>query len=275
MMEMDISEHRRLQDGRATIMVRGLPVDIRAASLPVDRWRGIGSSTASVKTTAFSTSIHSDFLPEVPARYPGLVSQGLGVWSLSRDPPVPERRRPFTARSTIERADTQYHHRRDRSNTAVAGIQTDAGEQEDRVYVCIGLRAALRSDPTSSSSVRSGSKTARIAAEAALTGHLVMSTLHANGRRIQHDSSDRHGPRAHILSTSALECIVAQRLLRRPLSPGEQKPLQAGRSSSSSRDVAHRDGTLSEVSLYRAEGLAHCGQSGLWRTTCGPGGVGG
>ena len=125
-----------------------------------------------------------------------------------------------------------------------------------------GLRAALRSDPDI---ILIGEirdlETARIAAESALTGHLVMSTLHANDAASSTTRLIDMGLEPYLV-TSSLECVVAQRLLRRlcnrckfaePASPEELLELTT---------MSLVEDSSSDVSLYRANGCAQCGRRG-------------
>ena len=77
-----------------------------------------------------------------------------------------------------------------------------------------GLRSMLRADPDviMVGEIRDG-ETARIAVESALTGHLVLSTLHTNDAPSALTRLTEMGIEP-FLSASALECVVAQRLVR-------------------------------------------------------------
>jgi type IV pilus assembly protein PilB len=125
-----------------------------------------------------------------------------------------------------------------------------------------GLRAALRSDPDT---ILIGEirdlETARISAESALTGHLVLSTLHANDAASSTTRLIEMGLEPYLV-TSSLECVVAQRLLRRlcdrcraatPASPAERLELIS---------MGLINESAPEVPLYRAVGCAHCRHRG-------------
>jgi type IV pilus assembly protein PilB len=97
----------------------------------------------------------------------------------------------------------------------VAGIKQTQVNQKAGYTFASGLRAALRADPDI---ILIGEirdlETARIATEAALTGHLVLSTLHANDAASSTTRLMDMGLGPYLV-TSALECVVAQRLVRR------------------------------------------------------------
>jgi len=262
MMEMDISEHRRPQDGRATIMVRGLPVDIRAASLPV-----IDGEALVLRLLRKDHSVLDldslGFLPESLRRYRASFHKG---WGLVLVTGPTGSGKTTTLYGTVNELNVPTRNTitvEDPIEYRVAGIKQTQVNKRIGYTFASGLRAALRSDPDI---ILIGEirdlETARIAAEAALTGHLVMSTLHANDAASSTIRLIDMGLEPYFV-TSALECIVAQRLLRRlcrrcraeaPASREELLELNAM--------SLIEDGTLSEVSLYRAEGCGHCGQSG-------------
>jgi type IV pilus assembly protein PilB len=144
----------------------------------------------------------------------------------------------------------------------VAGIKQTQVNLKVGYTFASGLRAALRSDPDI---ILIGEirdlETARIAAESALTGHLVMSTLHANDAASSTTRLIDMGLEPYLV-TSSLECVVAQRLLRRlcnrckfaePASPEELLELTT---------MSLVEDSSSDVSLYRANGCAQCGRRG-------------
>jgi type IV pilus assembly protein PilB len=120
-----------------------------------------------------------------------------------------------------------------------------------------GLRSILRADPDviMVGEIRD-SETARIAIEAALTGHMVLSTLHTN---------DAPGALARLqemgiesfLTTSALDCVVAQRLARRLCANCKNRTVLA-------RDALEEAGFRvgADVEAYEPVGCTRCNRSG-------------
>ena len=144
----------------------------------------------------------------------------------------------------------------------IAGIkQTQVSAKADYTFAS-GLRAALRADPDV---ILIGEirdlETARIAAEAALTGHLVLSTLHANDAA---SSTTRLldmglGP---YLATSALECVVAQRLVRRLSGRCKSAGTASGEELLELREMSLVGAETPNLQLHRANGCEQCGHSG-------------
>jgi len=122
------------------------------------------------------------------------------------------------------------------------------------------LRSILRSDPdiVLVGEIRD-KETATIAIEAALTGHLVLTTLHTNDAASTPLRLVEMGVEPFLV-TSALDCVLAQRLARRlcpkcaePYQPSEGELVEAG---------WPMDTTSEWPTLYRAVGCTHCGRTG-------------
>jgi len=143
----------------------------------------------------------------------------------------------------------------------VAGIkQTQVNPRAGYTFAS-GLRAALRADPDI---ILIGEirdlETARIATEAALTGHLVLSTLHANDAVASTTRLIDMGLGPYLV-TSALECVVAQRLLRRLCPRCKSTEPASEEDLLELESMALVDGS-STIALARANGCEQCGRSG-------------
>ena len=103
-------------------------------------------------------------------------------------------------------------------------------------------------------------ETAQIAVQAALTGHLVLSTLHTNTRRRRGDPPARHGGRADYLLTSTIRAMLAQRLVR-VLCPDCREPYPAPIEFA---ELAEQRGLHvgSNATLYKPVGCEECGGIG-------------
>jgi type IV pilus assembly protein PilB len=120
-----------------------------------------------------------------------------------------------------------------------------------------GLRSMLRADPDviMVGEIRDA-ETARIAVESALTGHLVLSTLHTNDAPSAISRLTEMGVEP-FLSASAVVCVVAQRLVRTLCNYCKQRTLL---------NVAALEGAgfhaAFDVEAYEPKGCARCGGSG-------------
>jgi general secretion pathway protein E len=118
-----------------------------------------------------------------------------------------------------------------------------------------GLRAILRQDPdvVMVGEIRDV-ETARIAVQAALTGHLVLSTVHTNDAAGAVTRLRDMGVEPFLLA-STLRLIVAQRLVRR-LCGDCRRPEAADKAT------ARLAGVKVGQTVWRPQGCAHCGQTG-------------
>jgi general secretion pathway protein E len=123
------------------------------------------------------------------------------------------------------------------------------------------LRSVLRHDPDiiMVGEIRDV-ETARIAVQAALTGHLVLSTLHTNSAAGAVTRLIDMGVEPYLL-TSALRCIVAQRLVR-TLCPDCRYPAAETPDTLRSLGIMPDDLSEGRPHVYRAKGCSQCGGSG-------------
>ena len=151
---------------------------------------------------------------------------------------------------------------RTRSSTSSTGSTRCRSTRKAGLTFATGLRSMLRADPDiiMVGEIRDR-ETAQIAIEAALTGHLVLSTLHTNDAPTRDHPPDRDGDRAVPRRLSALDCVVAQRLARTLckhckrrtiLTAGGRSPTTA---STSSVDIeAYEPGRLRALRRLRLQG---------------------
>ena len=212
--DMDIAEKRVPQDGRFALTIEGRRVDIRVVTLPL-----VHGESVVLRILDKGVTVHEPRVAGDGARGAGAVragdrqaqrrgardgADGLGqvdhaVCGAGR---AQRRRALASSRSRIRSSSGWRASSRCRSRPK-AGVTFD-----------VGLRSMLRADPDviMVGEIRDR-ETAHIAVEAALTGHLVLSTLHtrdapsALGRLIDMGIEP-------FLVSSAIDCIVAQRLVR-------------------------------------------------------------
>jgi type IV pilus assembly protein PilB len=215
MAELDISEKRVPQDGRFALTVEGRRVDIRVVTLPLVNGEGVvmrildqgsgvvvdGLDSLGMDGEAlerFSTAIHR---PNGAVLVTGPTGSGKSTTLYAALHALNDGERSIL---TIE----------DPVEKRIAGIKQMQIAPKAGVTFDVGLRSMLRADPDviMVGEIRDR-ETAHIAVEAALTGHLVLSTLHtrdapsALGRLIDMGIEP-------FLVSSAVDCIVAQRLVR-------------------------------------------------------------
>jgi type IV pilus assembly protein PilB len=255
MADLDISERRLPQDGRFALTVEGRRVDIRVVTLPLVNGEGVvmrildqgsGNDVSGLESLGmqaaelerFSTAIHR---PNGAVLVTGPTGSGKSTTLYSALHALNDGERSIL---TIE----------DPVEKRIPGIKQMQIAPKAGVTFDVGLRSMLRADPDviMVGEIRDR-ETAHIAVEAALTGHLVLSTLHtrdapsALGRLIDMGIEP-------FLVSSAVDCIVAQRLVRMLCK-------HCKRPQTVSEHVLAEHG-LAGAQPYEAVGCSRCGASG-------------
>ena len=258
---MDIADHRRPQDGRVSMVARGVSVDIRAASPPTIYGEALVLRLLQ-KDHGMLDIANLDFMPEPLSRYQASFQKAWGMILVTGPTGSGKTTTLYATVNELNVPTLNTITVEDPIEYRVAGIKQTQVNNKVGYTFASGLRAALRSDPDI---ILIGEirdiETARIAAESALTGHLVLSTLHANNAASSTTRLIEMGLEPYLV-TSSLECVVAQRLLRRlcsrckivePASPEERLELDT---------MKLVDASASDVLLPRANGCAQCGRRG-------------
>jgi type IV pilus assembly protein PilB len=256
MAQLDIAEKRMPQDGSFVVYIDGRPVDVRAAVLPTKHGEQVVlrilQREQKMELPALGMS------PDMEAVFLRGISQPYGA--------------VLTCGPTGSGKTTTLYAALDRLNDGERSIATIEdpveyqlpGVMQTEVHARInltfarGLRTILRADPDVIlvGEIRD-EETAQIAIQAAMTGHLVLSTLHTN---------DAAGAIARLRTLSvdpdllagSINCIVSQRLARRLCSHcrEEYAPTQEQVTSMNLISAA------ASPTLYRANGCLQCGGTG-------------
>ncbi len=254
MADLDISERRVPQDGRFGLTVDGRRVDIRVVTLPlvwgegavmrildrsaavVDSLDGLGMQSA--EKERFDIAIHR---PNGAVLVTGPTGSGKSTTL-------------YAALNALNDGERSILTIEDPVEQRITGVKQMQIAPKAGVTFDVGLRSMLRADPDviMVGEIRDR-ETAHIAVEAALTGHLVLSTLHtrdapaALGRLIDMGIEP-------FLVSSAVDCIVAQRLVRM-LCNHCKRPQKV-----SAEVLAEHD--LAGAQPYEPVGCSRCGGSG-------------
>jgi type IV pilus assembly protein PilB len=214
MSNLDISERRLPQDGRIRALVNGRKIDLRLSTLP----------------TAFGEKCVMRILDNrsisVPLEALGFSDKALEIWKLQID--QPHGIILVTGPTGSGKTTTLYSSLRvmDGNKLNISTVEDPieyqlAAANQVQVHDKIGmsfsaaLRSLLRQDPdvVMLGEIRDA-ETARIAVQAALTGHLVLSTLHTNDAPSSVTRLINIGVEPYLIS-SAVNAILAQRLVRK------------------------------------------------------------
>jgi type IV pilus assembly protein PilB len=258
MANMDVAEKRRPQDGRIRLRLLGRDIDMRVSSLPasdgpslVMRILDKQSVLLGVQDLGFEDDAYSHF-KDIIKRPNGIVlvtgPTGSGktttLYAALNELNTPDRK-IITAENPVE--------------YSLTGInQAEVKERIEMTFARI-LRAMLRQAPNVIlvGEIRD-QETAETAIQAALTGHLVFSTLHTNDAPSAITRLIDMGVQPFLVSSS-IQAVMAQRLIRTLCKnckePYEPEPFELQSIGLTENDVAG-------VTLYRARGCSECDQKG-------------
>jgi type IV pilus assembly protein PilB len=259
MADINIAERRIPQDGRVNITLGGRAVDLRVATLPTVYGEKIVMRILD-KGTALLKLSDLGFLPSSMERYAQSYQKPYGT-ILVTGPTGSGKSTTLYATLNILNEDTKNIITvEDPVEYRLAGINQVQTNNKAGMTFAAALRSILRSDPdiVLVGEIRD-KETATIAIEAALTGHLVLSTLHTNDAASTPTRLIEMGVEPFLVA-SALDCIVAQRLARRLC----EKCKQAYRPSELELQRVgwdlEGDGEAPEV--FHAVGCSQCGKTG-------------
>lgn len=214
MSSLDIAERRLPQDGRIKIKVLGKEIDLRVSVCPVQFgekivMRILDSSNLSldIPKLGFEEGVQEKFEKAIREPY-GLVLV-TGPTGSGKSTTL------YSALHAINDPDTNISTIEDPVEYNLPGINQVNAKASIGLTFAAGLRSFLRQDPdvVMVGEIRD-KETAEIAINAALTGHLVFSTLHTNDAPGAVTRMGNMGVEPFLI-TSTVHCVVAQRLIRR------------------------------------------------------------
>ena len=214
MAELDIAEKRAPQDGRIGLSVDGNYVDLRVATLPTVRGEAVVMRVLDSRAIVMDLDgLGMD--EEDRARLQGALRATHGAILVTGPTGSGKTTTLYAALGDLNTPDKTLVTVEDPVEYEIDGIKQVQVHPKAGLTFATGLRALLRADPdvVMVGEIRD-SETAQIAIESALTGHLVMTTLHANDAPLAAARLLEMGIEPYLV-TSSVECVVAQRLVRK------------------------------------------------------------
>jgi type IV pilus assembly protein PilB len=255
MAELDIAEKRIPQDGRIGLSVDGNYVDLRVATLPVVRGESV------VMRILDSRRIVMDLdglgmADSDRARFEAAIGATHGAILVTGPTGSGKTTTLYAGMAELNTPDRTIVTVEDPVEYELPGVKQVQVNSKTGLTFSTGLRAMVRADPDviMVGEIRD-SVTAQIAIESALTGHLVMTTLHANGAPLAAARLIDMGIEPFLV-TSSVECVVAQRLVRQLCEC--KLPVKLTRQML----VEHGFDQPRGFSAYEPDGCVRCGQSG-------------
>ena len=211
---MDISEHKIPLDGRANVKVKNKDVDLRINSLPTIYGEKIVIRLLD-KTSQLKNKESIGMTAEDMEKYMRLISAHAGVILIVG--PTGSGK-SSTMQTMIQELNTETVNLitlEDPVEYNIPGVNQVQIDEKVGMTFASALRSVLRQDPDiiAVGEIRDG-ETAEIAMRSALTGHLVLSTIHTNDAFASLDRLNDIGVPAYLTAT-ALNGIISQRLVRK------------------------------------------------------------
>jgi type IV pilus assembly protein PilB len=214
MADINIAERRIPQDGRLTATISGREVDLRVATLPTVHGEKIVMRILD-KSNALLQLTDLGFLPENMRRYEQSYSRPYGTILVTGPTGSGKSTTLYATLNIVNDESKNVITVEDPVEYRVPNINQVQVNVKAGLTFAAALRSILRSDPdiVLVGEIRDR-ETANIAVQAALTGHLVLTTLHTNDAASTPTRLIEMGVEPFLVG-SALDCVVAQRLARR------------------------------------------------------------
>ena len=258
MSELDIAERRVPQDGRIKLKIKDKAVDLRVSTLPtlfgekiVMRILDQSSLTLDLTKLGFEEKALNDFQEAINSPF-GMVLV-TGPTGSGKTTTL------YSALSTVNSVDVNIMTAEDPVEYNLLGINQVHVKEDVGLTFAAALRSFLRQDPdiVMVGEIRDF-ETAEIAVKAALTGHLVLSTLHTNDAPSTISRLLNMGIEPFLISASVV-LILAQRLARKIC--GECKEIEDV-PESTLRDIGFSEEEVATVKCYKGTGCTACGGTG-------------
>jgi type IV pilus assembly protein PilB len=211
---MDIAEKRKPQDGRITIMVDRREFDVRVSILPtVYGEKTVMRLTSKDGLTKPKSGLGLD--EDLIKVFDGILSNPHGIILVTGPTGSGKSTTLYTSLSELNKEDVNIITVEDPVEANINGInQVQVNNKADMTFAA-ALRSILRQDPDiiMIGEIRDG-ETAQIAVQAAITGHLVVSTLHTNSAASTITRLEDMGIEPYVVG-DAVVGVIAQRLVRR------------------------------------------------------------
>lgn len=260
MAELNIAERRVPQDGRISIKVHQKPIDLRVATLPSVEGEKVVMRILDSSAALLSLN-DLGFLPDTMKRYEESYTKPYGAILVTGPTGSGKSTTLYSTLKIINDETKNVITVEDPVEYKLDGITQVQINNKAGLTFASALRSILRADPDIVMVGEMRDKeTGTIGVEAALTGHLVLSTLHTNDAPSAITRLIEMGVEPFLVA-SALDCVLAQRLARklcdRCKAPDEHVTEQALREAR----FQFVEGDELPV-LYRPRGCQHCSNTG-------------
>jgi type IV pilus assembly protein PilB len=261
MADLDIAERRIPQDGRIGLTVGGRPIDMRVASLPTVYGEKIVIRLLD-RSNVMLRLEELGFSDAALTRYKRSFMKPYGAVLVTGPTGSGKSTTLYATLNILNTPEKNVITVEDPVEYRLVGINQVQINPKAGLTFASGLRSILRCDPDiiMVGEIRDR-ETALIAIESALTGHLVLSTLHTNNAPGALSRLTEMGVEP-FLTASAVDCVIAQRLVRRLCEQcrEEYRPTQEMLQRLEFPEQAIEN--WKDITLYRATGCTRCNTTG-------------
>jgi type IV pilus assembly protein PilB len=256
MSDLNIAEKRVPQDGRVSVVVEDKRVDLRITTLPTQRGEG---ATIRILDKENAQRTLDELGMDGTARdsFQHAFNQAYGAVLVTGPTGSGKSTTLYAALREMNSVEKKIITIEDPVEYQLDGISQINVNRKAGLDFATGLRSILRADPdiVMVGEIRDG-ETARIAIEAALTGHMMLSTLHTNDAPGAITRLTKMGIES-FLTASSVDCVVAQRLARKLCTHCKRRTVVPAEALI---EAGLRVG--GELEAYEPVGCSRCNQSG-------------
>jgi general secretion pathway protein E len=260
MANLDIAERRLPQDGRIRLRIQGKEIDLRVSTLPTMHGESVvmrildkGHVALDFRKLGFEDDTLQTFL--------GVLLQPHGILLVTGPTGSGKTTTLYTALDRLNQPDVKILTVEDPVEYQMSGINQIQVKPQIDLTFANALRSIVRQDPDV---IMIGEirdlETAQIAVQSALTGHLVLSTVHTNDAPSTVNRLLDMGVEDYLL-TSTVIGILAQRLVRKLCQHCKEAYVALPELVEQMR--LRRYSNAAEITLWHAKGCSHCSQTGF------------
>ena len=259
MADINIAERRIPQDGRISVVVQGKAIDIRVATLPTVHGEKIVMRLLD-KSSVLLQLQDLGFLPQNFTRFEQSYRKPYGMILVTGPTGSGKSTTLYATLNILNRPEVNIITVEDPVEYQLPGVNQVQTNNKAGLTFASALRSILRSDPdiVLIGEIRDR-ETAQISIEAALTGHLVLSTLHTNDAPSALTRLVEMGIEPFLVASS-LDCVLAQRLARKLCERCKEPYAPSAEELTTARFPFDPEEELPK--LYRGVGCTACGNTG-------------
>ena len=259
MAKLNIAERRLPQDGRIKLQIMGKELDLRVSTTPTLYGESVVIRLLDKENTVLDFD-HLGFVGEQAARFQTTLNLPHGILLITGPTGSGKSTTLYTALKQLNTSERKIITVEDPIEYQLEGVNQIQAKPQIGLTFATALRSIVRQDPDV---IMIGEmrdlETARIAVQSALTGHLVLSTLHTNDAASGITRLQDMGLEDYLLS-STINGILAQRLVRR-LCPHCKQAYQADDKLIADLQL-QRFTAAKSITLYSPQGCQACANLG-------------